>query len=219
MKSKDRNSESFILRCTLFIIHCTFLITLSAQAQTVQFGLRGGADIIDMQFTSDALRSANRAGFFLGPQLRIHTPVVGLNVDVAALYDQRDLRVEGQTLKQKTLQLPANARLGIDLMGVVGVYLSIGPQLNFNLGESTFYWEDLKGYRNHFTLQETTLGLNLGGGVTLGRHLEASLYYNIPLGKTADITWDTIVDALQDQTMHRARSKTNAWRIALTYYF
>ena len=208
MKSKDRNSESFILRCTLFIIHCTFLIALSAQAQTVQFGLRGGADIIDMQFTSDALRSANRAGFFLGPQLRIHTPVVGLTVGV-----------EGQTLKQKTLQLPANARLGIDLMGVVGVYLSIGPQLNFNLGESTFYWEDLKGYRNHFTLQETTLGLNLGGGVTLGRHLEAALYYNIPLGKTADITWDTIVDALQDQTMHRARSKTNAWRIALTYYF
>ena len=104
-------------------------------------------------------------------------------------------------------------------MGVAGVYLCVGPQINFNLGESTFYWENLAGYRNYFTLQETTIGLNLGGGVTLGKHLEGSVYYNIPVGKTADLTWDTVVGALQDETMHRARTKTNAWRIALTFYF
>lgn len=205
------------------IPHFSFLLflcfSLSSPAQSLQLGVRGGADVIEMQFSGEALNATNRAGFFLGPVLRIKTPLVGLSVDVAGLYDQRDLRMAEQTLKQKTLQVPANARLGIDIMGVAGVFLCVGPQLNFNLGESTFYWEDLKGYRNHFTLQETTVGLNLGGGATLGKHLEANIFYNIPLGKTADLTWDTILSALDDQTMHRARSKTNAWRIALAYYF
>ena len=206
--------------------HFSFLISLfsfillqEVHAQTVQLGLRGGADLTEMQFSGEALNATNRAGYFLGPVLRIKTPVVGLTVDVAGLYDQRDMRVEGTTLKQKTLQIPANARLGVDLFGVVGAFLCVGPQLSFNMGESTFYWEDLKGYRNHFTLQETTVSLNLGGGATLGKHLEGAVYYNIPMGKTADLTWDTIVNALEDQTMHRARSKMNAWRIAFTYYF
>ncbi len=220
MGCASRHTNSSHFRFSLLIFHLSlFLFIVPAKAQNVQLGLRGGADIIEMQFSGEALNSTNRAGFFLGPVLRIKTPIVGLSVDVAGLFDQRDLHVEGETMKQKTLQVPANARLGIDIMGVAGVFLCIGPQFNFNLGKSTFYWEDLKGYRNHFTLQETTVGLNLGGGVTLGKHLEANVFYNIPIGKTADLTWDTIVNALEDQTMHRARSKTNAWRIALTYYF
>ncbi len=207
------------MRTRLLIIILHFLFLSSASAQNVQFGLRGGADITEMEFNSDALNTSNRAGFFVGPALRITTPVVGLSVDVAALYDKRDLKIEETKFEQQTMQLVGHARLGIDLMGAAGIFLCIGPQFNFNLGESTLYWEDLKGYRNHFTLQETTIGFNVGGGVTLGKHLEGGVYYNIPMGKTADLTWDTVVGALKDETMHRARSKTNAWRIAFTYYF
>ena len=205
------------------VVVLSFLILLSSvghiAAQQVSIGFKGGLDLTEMQYSGEALNPSNRAGYFLGPVVHFNTPVVGLSFDVAGLYDQRDLNVEGEVLKQKSFLVPAHARLGVSLLDMLGVYLCVGPQLSFNLGSSTFYWEDAKGYRNHFVLQETTVSLNLGGGILLGKHLEGAVYYNIPAGKTADFTWDTMVEALQDQTMHRARSKTNAWRIALTYYF
>jgi len=185
----------------------------------VSFGVKGGIDVVDMQYNDEVLKSSNRAGFFAGPILRIETPVVGLGIDVGTFYHQRTLKVEEKSIEQKSLLLSSHARLGVDIGNIVGVYLCAGPQFSFNVGGSTFYWEDLEGYRKHFTLQETTLSADLGVGVTLGSNLEGAIYYNIPVGKTADLTWDTVVDHLQDDIMHRAKSRTDSWRITFTYFF
>lgn len=210
------------MKCKLHrlkILIVALSMTMPLLAQGVSFGLKGGFDITEMQFNGDVLRSSNRAGFFAGPTLLIETPLMGLGIDVAALYHQQDLKVEDKNLTQKSLLLPAHARLGVSIGNLIGVYMCAGPQFSFNLGNSTFYWEDLKGYRNHFVLQETTLSVNLGVGVTINKHLEGSVLYNVPIGKTADFTWDTLLQHLQDETMHRAKSRTNAWRISFAYYF
>ncbi len=190
-----------------------------AHAQSIRFGLRGGIDIIDMDYSGDVFHTSNRSGFFAGPTLKIKTPVVGLGVDVGVLYNQHDIKVSDRTLTQEKLIVPGNLRMGVDLGGMLGIFLSLGPQFSFNLGKSTYFWEDLEGYRKYFTLQQTTLSMNLGGGVSIGHHLEASLFYNLPLGKTADFTWDTLLDHLQDQTMHRAQATVNAWHLSVAYYF
>lgn len=208
--------SALVAGVTLLI--CLLPLT-NASSQSLQLGLKGGVDVTEMDFNSEVLKSSNRAGFFVGPILHIKTPVAFLSVDVAALYDQCKLRVDDETLTQKTIQVPANARFGIDLGYMAGVFLSVGPQFNFNVGSSTFDWGDIPGSRKNFKLEDTTLGLNLGGGIKLGSHLEGAVSYTVPLGNTADFTWDTLVDGLESQTMHRARSKKNAWRISLAYYF
>ena len=196
------------------------LLAMPSSAQSgAQFGFRGALQLTEMRFDSEALGSNNRAGFSIGPTLKIGTPVTGFMIDVALLYDQRDLKVEGQHLHQKSVLLPANARLGASVFKLVGIFLSAGPQLSFNLGNDLMQWVDENGDAKQFALQNTTLSLNIGGGVTIGSHLEAAVYYNLPLGKTADFTWNTLRSQLGDESWDHAKSKVDAWRLSLSYYF
>ena len=203
----------------LYLTAMALFLTMSSFAQDIQIGAKGGFDLTSMEFSSGDLDKSNRAGFFIGPSMRIDTPVMGLSVDVSALYDQRNIKVGTRTLTQESLVVPANARFGVSIGDLLGIFVSAGPQLSYNLGKSSFQWEDIDHYRKHFTFQETTLSINLGAGAKIGSNLEAGIYYNVPLGKTADFTWDTLASELQDLDMHTAKSKTNAWRISVSYYF
>ena len=203
----------------LYLTAMALFLTMSSFAQDIQIGAKGGFDLTSMEFSSGDLDKSNRAGFFIGPSMRIDTPVMGLSVDVSALYDQRNIKVGTRTLTQESLVVPANARFGVSIGDLLGIFVSAGPQLSYTLGKSSFQWEDIDHYRKHFTFQETTLSINLGAGAKIGGNLEAGIYYNVPLGKTADFTWDTLASELQDLDMHTAKSKTNAWRISVSYYF
>lgn len=196
------------------------LLAMPSSAQSgVQIGFKGGVQLTEMSFNSDVLNNNNRAGFSVGPTLKIGTPVTGFFIDVSALYDQRDLKVDGQVMKQRSLLIPANARMEARFLNLFGMFLCIGPQFSFNMGNDLLQWIDEQGDAKQFTLQNTTLGLNIGGGVTLGRHLEAAVYYNMPLGKTGDFTWNTMREQLRDESWERAKAKVDAWRLCLSYYF
>jgi len=185
----------------------------------LQLGVRGGVQLTQMSFSGDALRPSNRSGYSVGPVLRFKTPVVGLGVDVGVLYDARDLKVEGQVLRQQSVLVPANARLGATIFNTLGVFISAGPQMSFNVGDDLLHWVSEEGKDRQYMLQNTTLSLNLGAGVTFGKHLEGTVYYNLPLGKTGDFTWNSLSEQLQSETWSRARSKTDVWRFCVTYYF
>jgi len=185
----------------------------------VKIGLRGGVDVISMEFNSDLLSASNRAGFFVGPTLRISTPLPFLSVDASVLYSQRTLKVQEESITQKSVILPGNVRAGIHLLGAVGIFASAGPQLAFNLGSSTYDWSDRDRNDYHFALQDTKLSLNFGAGVQVGSHLEAAVYYNVPLGKTADFTWSRIGEYGVADRLQNAKSDMNAWSVSLTYIF
>ena len=129
-------------------------LTMSSLAQDIQIGAKGGLDLTSMEFSSssDILDESNRAGFFIGPTMRIGTPVMGLSVDVSALYDQRNIKVGTRTLTQECLVVPAHARLGVDVGDLLGIFICAGPQLNYNLGKSSFQWEDVDKYRKHYEM-------------------------------------------------------------------
>lgn len=194
---------------------------LSAQNDQVrvQFGIRGGVQLTEMSFTDEVLKRNNRAGYSIGPALKFKTPIAGLGIDVAALYDQRDLKVEGKGLKQKSLLVPVNARLGASVFNMIGIFLSAGPQFSFNLGDDMLHWMDDEGNSRQFSLQNTTLSVNLGCGVTVGKHIEGAVYYNLPLGKTGDFTWNTMSQQMQNQNWEHAKTTVDAWRLCVTYYF
>ena len=199
------------------------LVVLASQSVSagslVKFGFRGGVELTEMDFSSSALRDNNRAGFYVGPALGISLPVVGWGIDVSLLYNQRSTKVDGRSLSQRSLLIPANVRYSLDVGDALGIFFSGGPQIGFNVGDDVFYWKDDLQNNYQYNLQNTMLSFNFGAGVHIGSHLEAGIYYNIPVGKTADFTWDKLGSELKETTWNRAKSRTNAWHVAVAFYF
>lgn len=216
-KMRNVSGKRWMVLVALFALHCSFFVTES-QAN-VRFGLKGGLELTQMEFSSSALKESNRAGFYFGPEMKFQLPVVGLGIDVSLLYNRRDLKVDDEKLMQQSILAPAHLRYGVSIGDVIGVFLCAGPQFSFNVGDDVFHWRDSEDNNKQYSLQNTQLSLNFGGGLTLGTNLEASVFYNVPLGKTADFTWETLSSELKNQDWSRAKSRLNAWHISLTYYF
>ena len=120
-----------------------WLWAMPSLSQGVAFGVKGGIDVMKMEFDDDVFDDSNRGGWFVGPTVVFSVPVPGFSIDLSALYDERTLKVEGEKLEQKSVIIPANARIGASL-GFGSVYLCGGPQLAFNVGASSYRWEDVK---------------------------------------------------------------------------
>ena len=71
------------------------LAATSAQAQ-IKFGLKGGLNVTDMSLSKEVFDADNQAGFFIGPTVKFSLPLIGLGIDAAALYDQRQAKVKGE---------------------------------------------------------------------------------------------------------------------------
>ena len=191
-------------------------MTLTAQAQGIKFGVKGGLNITKVTFSKDIVSSDNKTGFFIGPSLKLSLPM-GFGADIAALYDERSADVTGvsgnagatpstasnETIKQKSLQIPVNFRYNIGLGSTAAVYLALGPQFGFPVADKVY---DTKF--GEYRLKDANLSINFGAGLTLMGHLELGLTYNLAAGKSGEFK------NLDDIDTHN-----NAWQISAAYYF
>ena len=187
-------------------------MTLTTQAQGVSFGVKGGIDVTDMSFSEKVFDTSNRLGWFIGPSLQIDLPVPGLGVDIAGLYDQKSTEVNDQTIKMKSILVPLNLRFKIGFGSDAGIYLALGPQFGFNVGDDEFKWNQ-DGVENTFQLKKSSLSANFGAGFYISRCWEVGVTYNIALGDTGDATFKSTVEGIKDG----CKSKT--WQISAAYYF
>ena len=194
------------------------VMTMTVQAQGIKFGVKGGLNITKMSISKDVFDSKNKAGFFVGPTLKLSLPM-GFGADIAALYDERSADVEletsstvlpgenqsptNETIKQKSIQVPVNLRYNIGLSSVAGIYLAVGPQFGFPVADKVFK-TDFGEYR----LKDANLSVNFGAGVTLMGHLEVGFTYNLAAGKSGEFkNWDDV------------DTHNNAWQISAAYFF
>lgn len=191
-------------------------MTLTAQAQGIKFGVKGGLNITKVTFSKDIVSSDNKTGFFVGPSLKLSLPM-GFGADIAALYDERSADVTGvgtnagatpstastETIKQKSLQIPVNFRYNIGLGSTAAVYLALGPQFGFPVADKVY---DTKF--GEYRLKDANLSINFGAGLTLMNHLEIGLTYNLAAGKSGEFKDWNDVD-----------THNNAWQISAAYYF
>jgi opacity protein-like surface antigen len=194
-------------------------LSLTAQAQGLKFGVKGGLNISKMSFSKDVVSSDNKTGFFVGPSLKLSLPA-GFSADIAALYDERSTDVSGskttavegdiitstsgtETIKQKSLQIPLNLRYNIGLSSMAGLYLAAGPQFGFPVADKVFKTE-FGDYR----LKDANLSINFGAGLYLMGHLEVGFTYNLAAGKSGEFKDWNDVD-----------THNNAWQISAAYYF
>lgn len=200
---------------TAIIAAVALLTATSAQAQ-IKFGLKGGLNVTNMSFSTDELIS-NKTGFFVGPAIKVGIPLVGLGVDAALLYDQREAEVEdGPSLKQRSINIPINLRYNIGFSSIVGAYIAAGPQFGFGIGDkSTTLYDDADG-KAVYDISNSNFSVNVGAGVTLLSHLEIGFTYNIACGKTGEVNaWDVDSNTWNQVTKGRA----NAWQVSAAYWF
>ena len=185
------------------VVAFTMLMAIPAQAQ-IDWGLRAGANIVNMKMSSDILGSKNNAGFYVGPTVKFTVPIVGLSFDASALYDQRTAKVVDDTKgvteerKQQTIQIPINIRYGWGLSSAANLFLFAGPQFGFNVSKHYSNW----------TWKSSQFSVNVGIGATVLSHLELKANYNFVIGKSA-----VAVDGLA------GNSRFNTWQVGLGYYF
>lgn len=177
-----------------------------SQAQ-IKFGLKGGLNVTDMSFSEDVADVSNRTGFFIGPSVKFTLPLVGLGIDAAALYDQREAKVKGadEKIKQQAINIPINLRYSIGLGSLASVYLAAGPQFGFNVGDKSIKEIDWKWKDSNFSV-------NVGAGVSVIKHIEVGANYNIVCGKSGEVT-------VLDGAKSLIRGRSNAWQIYAAYYF
>lgn len=193
---------------TLVTLVVALFAANTANAQ-LKFGLKGGLNITNMSFDSGVVDPSNQEGFFVGPTVKFSIPVVGLGFDLAALYDQRDAKIDDTTVSQRSINIPLNLRYNIGLGDLASVYLAAGPQFGFNVGSKNIGIVDEV---SNFKFKDSNLSVNLGAGVNLISHLEIGFCYNIACGKTGEF------EVLEGVT-NAVKAKNNSWQISAAYYF
>ena len=200
---------------SIVIIAAAMMVAMPADAQ-VKMGVKGGLNFTSI--SGDAKTwTDNKTGFFFGPTIKLSIPVIGLSFDGAFLYDERSAETADiyddqhqalkKTLKQQTIQVPVNVRYGVGLGSLASFFAFTGPQFGFNVGDKDK--EIFEGA--NWRLKSSNLSWNIGVGASLLKHLQATVNYNVALGKTGEFTVDNGIKNYD--------AKSNAWQIALAYYF
>ena len=185
---------------TLVVMLCLFM-AVPSQAQ-VKFGLKGGLDISKL----DTKVSGNTTGFFVGPMLDVTLPIIGLGIDVAALYSQSGIDVNNKSSeKLKSVEIPVNLKWTLGLGSTFGVFIAAGPQFGFSINDG---WKQLMEESN-----KSFVSVNVGAGLKLLRHLQVGVNYNIGASKLGDM----IVDSSEGKL--RSGIRKNSWQVSLAYMF
>ena len=183
---------------------CCMLVAMPAQAQLIKWGIKGGVNMTTIDWDGGYKGNKdNSTGFFIGPMAEITIPIVGLGVDGALLFSQKGQKTEilegGATYtvdgRQTGMEIPVNLKYTIGLGSMLGIYLAAGPDFFFDFKK-----------KDDIDRKKAQVGLNLGAGVKLVRHLQIGVNYQIPLG-----------DSFKVGNAFGAKNKT--WQICAAYLF
>ena len=182
---------------TLLVAVFALFMAVPAQAQLIKFGAQGGVNMkkVDFDNYKDKI-----AGFFIGPMAEVTIPVVGLGVDASLLFSQKGIKADDDATKQLGLDIPVNLKYTIGLGSTLGIFVAAGPDFFF----------DFKGEEDGIEKKKAQVGINVGAGVKLLKHLQIGINYNIPLGDHF-----SIVEA--GEAAIKGKDKT--WQISAAYIF
>lgn len=190
-----------------------------ANAQ-VKLGVKAGMNFSSLKLGDNMYNANNKAGCFFGPMVKVTVPLIGLSFDAAALYDKKeaDLKyaddvVGGnlnacQRIKQQYIDIPINVRYGVGLGSLANIFVFAGPQWGINVGDKNFKWNSTSSY----SLKKATFSVNVGAGVTILKHLQGSVNYNIECNKSGEMNYE--------QNSGQAwKGRNNTWQVSLGYWF
>ncbi len=206
------------------ILLCLVFAALTVSAQ-VRFGVKGGVDLAKLSFKNDVFNSTNRTGWFVGPTLNIPIPLPGMSIDLSALYNQRESKIDlyyspmsssdtrqVNTLKTKQIIVPLALRYSVYLGSDFSIFAFGGPQLGFVIGDKEQNLADDNAAI--WRLKNSAFSVNVGAGITLSK-FQLSANYNVGVSKTGEVTWKSATQAVADGW----NGNYNSWQISAAYFF
>lgn len=200
----------------------------SAVAQTVDWGIVAGFNLTKVKINGSArdffggnFASDNKAGWYVGPKVNVNT-VIGLGVDAALQYSERDLDINGESETYRTIEVPINLRYNIGLGKKAGIYLSTGPQFGFALQNMRWHWEDFASGNNldrSFGRRNMNMTWNIGAGLRLLNHLEVGIGYNFALSRTGKAILENLGVPGGSANDYELRYRTNSFQVQVAYLF
>lgn len=207
-------------KSVLSLIMVLAMVAVLPVGAQVKFGVKAGVNLSQMSMDKDVFNTSNRAGFFMGPTLKVGLPVLGLGLDMSALYNRQEAKVEGinnkvnTVLKQQQLIVPVNVKYGIGVGSIANVFVFAGPQIAFNIGDKVKRISEIQDQAAQWTLQSSNFSVNAGLGMTVATHFQVTANYNVGVGKTGDITWENV----KENTVSR-KTQGSSWCVGLAYFF
>lgn len=209
-KNKER-----MKKCLLVIVIA--FASMAALAQTNKmftWGVEAGMNFNSLSFDKEMFESGNRAGFFVGPKVKVKVPIVGLGLDGALIYSLNSAQVQAADMvKSKNLsylEIPLNVRYDFSLLKVLTLYLATGPQYNYCLSPdatiSDFYGPVDGG------ISRSTWGWNVGGGVEIMKHLQLGVTYTIPISNSGSLELSDVANVFTNY-------KQKTVKVRLAYFF
>lgn len=209
------------MKKVVFLMFFGMMLGCSQMAHAqVKFGVKAGMNFSKLKLGDNTYNANNKAGYFFGPMVKVTVPLIGLSFDAAALYDQKeaDLRyaddvvggdlTRTQRIKQQSIDIPINVRYGVGLGSIANVFVFAGPQWGINVGDKNFKWNSASSY----SLKKATFSVNVGAGVTILKHLQGSVNYNIECNKSGEMEYEANVNKSW-------KGRNNTWQVSLGYWF
>lgn len=207
-------------KSVLSLIMVLAMVAVLPVGAQVKFGVKAGVNLSQMSMDKDVFNTSNRAGFFMGPTLKVGLPVLGLGLDMSALYNRQEAKVEvvnhkfNTVLKQQQLIVPVNVKYGIGVGSIANVFVFAGPQIAFNIGDKVKRISEIQDQAAQWTLQSSNFSVNAGLGMTVATHFQVTANYNVGVGKTGDITWKGVKESVENH-----KTQANSWRVGVAYFF
>lgn len=202
-----------LMKKTLLVI-LALVMTLSASAQDkklLNWGVEAGMNFNSLSFDNKMFDGGNRAGFFVGPKLKVNVPFLGFGADAAVLYSMNSAKCSvggfSESRNLSYLEIPLNLRYSFGLK-VLSIYVATGPQYNICLSGISSV-KELFGYGIK-DFSRSSWGWNVGAGVELFKHLQVGVTYTIPI---SDISVSAIVGAMNENF------KQKTVKVRLAYFF
>lgn len=180
-------------------------MAMPLQAQ-IKLGVKGGLNLAKADFDKSDFKTDNFTGFFIGPMVDITVPVIGIGVDGALLFSQRGVKVDNSTKKENGIEIPVNLKYNIGLGDMASLFLAAGPSFFYSFKDDVDY-DDGK-----YNIKNSQIGLNLGGGVKLLKHLQLGINYHIPMTKTGK-------KEKSGSNVDDNSYKTKMWQMSVAYLF
>ena len=178
----------------------------------IRIGAKAGVNIANAAFNTSTFQTDNFTGFQIGPIVEF-AGITGFGVDAAILYSQQGLKTKGAPIfafeeKVSTLDIPVNLKLKLSLADKIGCYFSAGPYASFKIDDQT----SVNQLRMQWENKKFGVGLNLGTGVELLKHLQVGVNYQIALN-------DDYSDFSFLSDIKNIKAKTRIWSLTAAYFF
>lgn len=198
---------------TLLVFMTLFTVV---KANPFRFGVTAGMNMTKGETNKDWTPDSEN-GWFAGVQLKASLPIVGLGLDLSAIYSQETISISSETAPDKPdtekldyLAIPLHLRYDLSIPGInlaVVPFVFTGPQAGLTLGKID------KAYQDKISTKDLVWRYDLGFGLILLRHLQAAYSYSFPLSDTYEGKFSDKKDQFDEDY------KQGVHRISFTYFF